>query len=67
MSDPTLRGLERALAAGDRSARVPLAAAYLRQGRSGEALDLLDGLLGERGDDVLPREAAAVHEAAWRR
>lgn len=67
VSDPTLRGLERALAAGDRSARVPLAAAYLRQGRSGEALDLLDGLLGERGDDVLPREAAAVHEAAWRR
>ncbi|MCO5169290.1 MAG: hypothetical protein M9894_23345 [Planctomycetes bacterium] len=61
MSDPTLRGLERALAAGDRSARVPLAAAYVRQGRAGEALALLD----EPG--VLPPEAAAVHEAAWRR
>lgn len=61
MADPTLRSLERALAAGDQAARVPLAAACLRQGRAGEALDLL------AGPGLLPPEAAAVHEAAWRR
>ncbi len=60
MADPTLRSLERALASGDQAARVPLAAAWLRQGRAAEVLDLL------AGDDLLPPEAAAVHEEAWR-
>jgi hypothetical protein len=61
VSDPALRGLERALAAGEETARLPLATAYLRQGRSTDALDLLAVTAG------LAAEATAVHEAAWRR
>src|SRR5690606_13504724 len=61
VADPTLRSLERALAAGDQAARVPLAAAWLRQGRAGEVIDLL------AGEDLLPPEAAGLHEEAWRR
>lgn len=61
MADPTLRSLERALAAGDQAARVPLAAAWLRQGRAAEVIDLLEG------EGTLPPEAAALHEEAWRR
>lgn len=61
MSDPALRSLERAFASGEESARVPLAAAYLRQGDSSAALGLLTS------PAVLPTEAARVHEEAWRR
>lgn len=60
MADAAVRTLERAVAQGDAGARVPLATAYLRQGRAAAALALLEG-------EALSQDGAEVHEAAWRR
>ena len=59
MSDQALRTLERALASGEEAARLPLATAYLRQGRCRAAAGLLAGLV------ALPGEALEVLQAAW--
>lgn len=59
MSDAAVRSLERAVAGGDAIARVPLATAYLRQGRAAAALGVLE--------DARDPDATAVHDAAWRR
>lgn len=59
MSDEGLRTLERALAAGEERARVPLASAYLRQGRWRAAAATLATL------PALPPEARGIHLAAW--
>ncbi len=59
VSDAAVRSLERAVAGGDAIARVPLATAYLRQGRAAAALTVLE--------DARDPDAAAVHDAAWRR
>lgn len=58
MSDRALRTLERALASGEERARLPLATAYLRQGRCQAAAELLAGR-------ELPAEAHQVLHAAW--
>lgn len=59
VSDAAVRSLERAVAGGDAIARVPLATAYLRQGRAAAALGVLE--------DARDPDATAVHDAAWRR
>lgn len=59
MSDQALRALERALAAGEEAARLPLASAYLRQGRCGAAVGLLTPL------PTVPPEGQGVLQAAW--
>jgi len=60
MADRPLRTLERALAAGEEGSRVSLAAAYLRQGQPGAAVEVLDEA------PALPTDATALYEAAWR-